>query len=555
MARLVTTEQLAVLNAPDRTTHVRVKIEDPDGTMQDVTTYKGQNWLNECTVEHSTDYPISRATISLWRRVGPHSIAPLIEASPANRDAGQNYAPFVNPHRVITVEIASLHAMFPVTSSDWIELWRGTIDEVEWGGFRSQVTLHCRDILADLNDTIIEDVATYGDDGLLPNVSAVMQQILDDNETSLTLAVPEAITFGIYAYELGRVSVLDGLKALADLPGANLHMRWSDIGSEHQLTLWMPDRDATEAAWTVGPEDYYDVRTLNLNIAGIRNKIEVVYTDVDGNQQTEQASDESSIAFYGRRYMRIDASGTSLTTSGQAQSLATSLVSDLALPPAMQEIESAFWWPLELGDMVTYTANGEHYDSDQTWATFAYRHVLSPTQCRTIISARGQPSGGFARWHGRESLDATPAPIGGPSVLYLDVTDRSFSAVTSETVLDTYTMPAYTLLPGTAIRLVYVYNVSGTNGTKTARVRINGLGTSQVDLQQHLAADESTGTFDVVVVNTNGTMTTSSRTGFKAELSADYTQDLEIVLTGQLGSGLDTFEMTHAEVQFLGAAA
>lgn len=406
MARLISTEQLAVLNSPDRTTYVRVKIEDPDGTMQDVTSLNGANFLNECTIEHSTDYPVSSATIALWRRVGDQSLAPLIEESRANRDQYANYAPFLNPHRQVTVEIASLHAMFPVTSSDWIELWKGAIDEVQWGGFPSRVVIRCRDILADLNDTIIETTGTYGHDGTLPNIATVSQEILDDNETGLTLAVPEVVAFGIYEYELGNVSVLDGLKALADLPGANLHMRWSDIAAEHQLTLWMPDRDATAADWTIGPEDYYDVQRLDLSLAGIRNVVDVVYTDTNGTEQTEQASDGASIAFYGRRFMRIDARGTSITSSGQASSLATSLVSDLALPPAVQEIESAFWWPLELGDMVTYSANGEHYDSDQTWATFAYRHVLSPDKCRTFITARGQPSGGYARWHGVEQAAA-----------------------------------------------------------------------------------------------------------------------------------------------------
>ena len=428
MARLTTSEQDDALAALDRTTHVRVYVEDPDGTMQDVTDYKGENWLNECVIEATTDAPITRATISLWRRSGVYSIAPLIESSAANTDSAGGYAAFVNPHRNVRIEVATLLAGHPVASHQWVNLWAGIIDEVEWGGFASRVTLHCRDTLADLNDTIIEDVTEYGNDATTPDVEDVMQLILNAEAPSYTLATPVSPGFGVYAYELGRVSVLDALKALVDLFGWNLHSRWSDIADAHQLTLWEPNREATTADWTLGPDDYYDVRALNLNLAGIRNKIEVVYTDLDGDEQTVSVSDATSIAFYGTRFMRVDGRGTSIVTSTQASALASNLLVDLSTPDAVQEVESAFWWPLDLGDMVTYTANDEHYDTDQTWATFGYRHVLGPTQKRTFIQARGKPSGGYARWHKVEAT-ARDKVWAGPS---LEVTfDEEGHAVVS----------------------------------------------------------------------------------------------------------------------------
>lgn len=559
MARLVSAEQLLALQSLDRTTRTRVKIEDPDGTMQDVTNLNGKDFLNECVIEHSTDYPVSNATISLWRRVDDQSLAPLIEESRANRDQYDNYAPFLNPHRQVTVEVATLHAMHPVTSSDWIELWKGTIDEVQWGGFPSKVVVRCRDILADLNDTIIETEGTYGHDGTLPNIATVSQEILDDNETSMTLAVPEAITFGIYEYDLARVSVLDALKALADLPGANLHMRWSDIAAEHQLTLWMPDREATSADWTIGPDDYYDVSRLNLSIAGIRNVVDVVYTDANGTEQTEQAFDGSSIAFYGRRYMRIDARGTSLTTSGQASSLAVSLVSDLALPPAVQEIESAFWWPLELGDMVTYTANGEHYDTDQTWATFAYRHVLTSDRCRTFISARGQPSGGYARWHGREQLGSTSLVPTTAGLFFIDTTARTVTGAVTESVL---TVP----LQGGAISEtsdVKIRISAVPTGAAAGKQLIINLNQQNIGVLAWASGFNGRGTADIVV--SWGGSTSAQRTSFTStydglagiaalwETGADTSGPVTIELIAGPGFTGQTVTVDYVRVELAGA--
>lgn len=650
MARLTTSEQAAALAALDRRTHTRVYVEDPDGTMVDVTTYKGENWLTECVLEATTDAPIGRATIGLWRRSGVYSIAPLLETSPANRDAGDNYAPFVNPHRRVRIETATLLAGHPVASDQWVNLWEGVIDEIEWGGFASRVTLHCRDTLADLNDTIIEDVTEYGDDATTPAAEDVMQLILDAEAPAYTLATPVSPGFGLYAYELGRVSVLEALKAIVDLFGWNIHSRWSDIASAHQLTLWEPNRTATTADWTIGPDDYYDVRSLSLSLAGIRNKIEVVYTDLDGAEQTESVSDATSIGYYGTRFMRVDARGTSIVTDTQASALANNLLVDLSTPDAVQEIESAFWWPLELGDMVTYTANGEHYDTDQTWATFGYRHVLGPNQTRTFIQARGKPSGGYARWHDAEARsrenvwagpslevsfdeegDAVVSAAGDTRTvrIFVAVGDgvdpslptstvnngiiegqsgtvdtgvkvttgndahvraiaadergllsrmtavrfarrqgpfhaeagTSVTGTTSETTMESITVPANKMGSGGALRLTAHFSGSGIAGTKTLRLKFGGTTLSTVVI---LAAASQAARCSLVILNNASTSSqialnewdvvtaSGSRTFGSATSAIDTTADAALTITCQLADGADQMNLVLSVAEFLG---
>lgn len=406
----------AGLAATNRRTFVRVKVEDADGVMQDVGDLSNEDLFDDLTIEASTDQLISRATLSLWRAVGEKSLAPLMEGSTLNRDSGGFYAPVLNPNRSITVEVATLEQGETLVSTDWALIFDGLVDELDWAG--PQVKLHARDRVAELNDTMISTVTTYGDDGGSKNIDDVMQDILDDvfGVDAWPLAVIGTPILPIAEYELGNVSVLDALKALADLIGWNIHYRWNRAEQEFRLTFWEPDRANVEPFWTFGPDDYYDVSKIALGVEGIRNVAEVVYTDVNGDEQTVDDDRPTSVALYGERFIRVDARGTSIVTATQANNLLAAVLDDLQNPKVNQVIEAALFWPIDLGDVHTYEANGVHYDTDQTWACFAYVHEISPDRVRTTISAAGRPSGGFARWLRGEKV-APPARAGTPSVL------------------------------------------------------------------------------------------------------------------------------------------
>lgn len=405
MARTTTTAQDTALAATDRRTYVRVKVEDPDGSLVDVGDLSSTDFFDQAIIEASSDAPISRGTFSFWRAAGALSLSPLMEGSTLNRDSGSSYAPLINPGRQITVEVATLLPSATLTSGDWVLIWDGLIDDLDWGAER--ITVHARDRMAQLNDTIIESVSTYGADNGSEDITEVMQEILDDTFGAsvwplTTIGTP---AFAIMEYELGNVSVLDALKALADLIGWNLHYRWDESESEFRLTLYEPDRSSTAPTYTFNPDDYYTISNAALGVQGIRNKGEVVYTDTSGDYQSVTDTRSTSVGIYGTRFIRLDAQGTSILTATQANNLLAALLDDLEDPKAVQTLEAAFHWPIELGDIHTYAANGVHYDTAQNWACFAYTHTIAPDRMRTMIQAAGKPSGGFRRWHQKARPD------------------------------------------------------------------------------------------------------------------------------------------------------
>lgn len=395
--RTISTAQQAALDLDDRTTHVRVKIEDPDGTMVDITDHYDQDFFDQITIQADLDNPISVATIVLFRKSGPYSISPLDEDSVINLDSSGSYAPFLNPNRDVTVEVCTVPQGAPADT--WVLIWEGIIDEVDWGGRGSKVVLRCRDPMARLNDTFIESVSSYGNDSGTKDIEDVMQDILtaEISSPSITL-VFSATSFVVYAYDLGNVSVLDALLALRDLIGWNLTWKWDSSGGDLALVLWEPDRTNTTAAYTFGEDDYFVLPKVALDQEGIRNKGEVVYLTTAG---TVASATDTRTSLYSTRFIRIDARGTSVVTATQASDLLSNVLDDLEEPSVQQEVEMPFFWPVELGDLYAFSGN-DHYSTEQKWGVFGYRHILNGQTKRTVLAVSGKPSGGYDRWHERE---------------------------------------------------------------------------------------------------------------------------------------------------------
>src|SRR5690606_37058923 len=273
----------------------------------------------------------------------------------------------------------------------------------------------------------------------------VMQAILDDNATELgeniTLYVEGTPSFGVYEYELGNVSVLEALRALADLFGWSIRYKWNDSAQDFVLTLYEPARTNTVPVWTFGPDDYYRVNNISLSRANVRNAGEVVYTDLSGAQQTVSDTRPASISEFGRRFIRLDERGGGIRTSTQANTYLDAVLDDTATPSVVQSVEGAFFWPAELGDLYTWEANGVHYDKDQDYATFGITHVLNATTCRTVFEVTGQPKGGYKRWLAREAI----------------VTDPDYSLLELEPGQTTATTQAFDGKCGVDVTHVWVY--------------------------------------------------------------------------------------------------
>lgn len=426
MARTPTTAQAAALAALDRQSHLYVEVEGPDGHFVDITDFLDEDWLDAVTIDASVEEPVGAATVRLRRDVADFdgsllSLAPLMEGSRANVDSLGAYAPAVDASRRINVYVDVTE---PGGTPDWQWLFEGRIDDPEWGGRASRMVLEARDPMGRLNDTIIETIAYYGGGSPLAAIEDVMQAILNDNFGSgeFPLTVIGDPDFGVAdpngnPYPLGNVSVLEALVALRDLQGWNLHWRWLDSPAEFGLTYYEPTRDAALLSGyvpdhTLGPDDYFDVSELKLITAGIRNAGEVIYTDSSGADQTVSEERSSSIALYGRRFIRLDERGGQITTQAQAEALLTAILDDLEGAALAQTVECAFLWNVELGDTVRFSANGVHYDTDQDLAVIGYRHELSGDRRRTTLRVAGKPSGGYARWHRLASRPSPPDVTG-----------------------------------------------------------------------------------------------------------------------------------------------
>ena len=173
----------------------------------------------------------------------------------------------------------------------------------------------------------------------------------------------------------------------------------------------------TTPNYTFGPSQYFDITELALDRSRVRNVIEVVVGVLQSDRTTITDSDSASITQFGRRFAGIAEDGSSqVDTVTEGLRMAQGILSDLKDPEATHAISAQYFWPVELGDVHTYSANGYHYDSDQTLAVVSYRHTVSGTIGRTVILTRGKPSGGVDRWLGMEGRPGV-AP---PSDLFVD---------------------------------------------------------------------------------------------------------------------------------------
>lgn len=427
--RTLTTTQRQTLAGTQYRVSARVWVEDSAGTLRNLSTLGGLDWVDEIQWDEDIDQPVSQVTVRLWRETDTQSLAPLVEASPLNRANGA-YTPLLEAGRELVVEVATTPVGAEAMAADWERVFHGEIDEVDWGGSASKVSLVARDLGGRLLDRFIEAEQKYGTaEGVA--VETVMQKILDDTlgagavvlySPGGTPAAPfradESPGWKIKEFKQEKEPLLEGLRKLAQQVGWDVRYRWNEGSGAFRLTFFEPGRANTAADWTFGPSSYLDVASLRTTRAGVRNVVRVVYTDTaDGKRKTVERTHAASISRYGRRFMELEEESSSLIdTAEEAGRLADSALSDLADPKAEQEIELHFFWPAELGDLYRFTANGVHYDTDQELATVGVRHQLTRDQQRTTIRVRGRVAGAYREWLRREIRVAGEAelPPGSP---------------------------------------------------------------------------------------------------------------------------------------------
>ncbi|MBA3853328.1 MAG: hypothetical protein C0503_02875 [Gemmatimonas sp.] len=478
--RPATVSQLAALAAREQAHFVKVEVRDSDGEWRDLSALSGlKDWLLSVSIEcERLDQPVSQATVSL-RRDGPlgDTLAPLMEASPHNRNLADAYAPLLDygaPIRigVIVVQRDESEGFAPgllrllteageliltedefglVTESiPFVPVFEGRIDRVTWQG--DPIQIFCSDLGAWLMDTQIEAIDEYGDEEGVP-VEEVMQDILNAWPSVLggvLLHVPVSPGWLVRRFEQDRVKVLEAIRALALQIGWDVRYRYADDGV-FRLTLYEPDRTADTPVFTIGADRYYDVRQLEVKLDDIRNVVAVKYITPEGVSGVQVATDAASVARVGRRYMEIqEAAASNIDSAAEALALAEAAVHDLSVPPVDKEVEIDLCWPLQKDDVVGFSPNGVHYDEAQQYAVVGLRHELSNATGRTTVQLRGAVAGAYREWLTRAAnrvrptifleaaltlapTEATLTFVGGPNVR-VRLNNGAWESVTSPEV-------------------------------------------------------------------------------------------------------------------------
>lgn len=398
--RTLTSALQALFQGAHRAHHVRVEVENGDGTLVDVTS-RLVGWSYGQQVDDLHD----PGSFRFSRGEGTDSLAPLYQASEWNRlDDGETYSPLLQLGR--TLVFSAMTTALGEAPASYVEVYRGRIRRVN--DKSSPIQVDCWDSLADtLHKKQIREPISYGDEGGDATLEEVIQGVLDDNGTGVTLWAPTPSDAGVLPYEQKRESVLQAVRTLAETIGWTTRSRWDEASGAFRWALYEPDRTASTPVWSFGPDRYVATPESDRAVDDVRNVIEVEYTDAEtGARGTVEASDPVSIAEYDEVVMRLAFDDTDpINSEEKAEHVAAAALADLAEPYYTYGIELPYFWPAELGDLYEFTANGTVFTDSQTLAVVSVQHSGDGAgKARTTLLCRGKPAGARKAWIER-SLD------------------------------------------------------------------------------------------------------------------------------------------------------
>lgn len=409
MARNCSGGERAIIAGAGVNHHLFVYVKNADGVFQDCSALGtlGLDLADGASWGEQLDTPVSGGTLTIRRDTSEDTAAPTMGASSINRTALGAYSPLFEKGRAILVKTATTAQGVVPSESDKKTMFVGRIDGIHWQD--NPMTVDISDIGAWLADAQLIEPKQYASDttevGGGPKLGEVIQAMLadaipDDGE-AVTLYEPAIAPFQPYSKDLQEPgSALAAMRGWAQEIGWDLRYRF-DSADAYRFTLFEPPRSKGSPDWVIGPDEYTKVMNLTANIADIRNMIIVQYKDTDGKLQTVTAKNDASIAKYGgpSKIPRVwQFPSSTIRNATDALALANSVLSDLSEADADQEIEMPYFWPLQVGDLCLFRANGDHYDTDQSLAVVSYQHSLTEGEGRTTIQARGKVAGAYRAW-------------------------------------------------------------------------------------------------------------------------------------------------------------
>lgn len=428
--RTLTAAESAALDAAVRQNGIKVEIQNGDGTWIDYS-----DRLIGGGFSRSENQSITSVAIELRRDKSPvtaNSLAPFMEGSTLNRlDDGVTYSPAIDGGRGLRISIATVAAGTTPAPADHHLVFRGITDEADSG--KNPLTVEAHDLGSHLKERFIEQETTYEQAAMEDMIQSIFSDwtggitLYSINGTAATPFDPaDAPGYTVNETTFDGISVWNAAERIAQLNGWTMRFRWNESVGDFVATLMEPDRDREtdpaapgfSADWTHRPSRYYVVPRLATGKRGVRNAIGGHYHDEDGvKHEVATITDSFSISKYDRQFFGLrEGTDSPINTLPEFQTMQGKALTDLKDPAIDQEIELPLFWPVEIGDLYLFKANGVHYDTDQAWTVAGYRHNL--TRERTIITVRGKASGGYRNWLERPTRPGEEPPVGATNPAY-----------------------------------------------------------------------------------------------------------------------------------------
>lgn len=400
----ITPLRLARVTSQRYPIRAKVLLENGAGVMVnygDFSDLAGVCWFLGARWSLNIDKPVSDGTLELAREVGDLSLAPLIQASLLNRDAGGEYSPAIWAGRRLEIWTSHDEGGDP-GDWEWTLDFVGKTDNVAWPDYAVQVNF--RDLGAWLVDTQIRDEITYepleGEEETGMPVISLIQRIINDwpykPGVVVELMVEDEPNWWISTHtQKEEVNVFEAIRSIAAQCGGDVRY---DID---RLIFWMPRRDEDEADITLGPTQYVEVTNIKGDDAGVRNRIRLktYYNDLGELQPPIEVVDPISIEEYGDRYLRLSEAATTLIrTVDTANRFLGAIASDVGQPELSHGIKLRYFKYARLGDLYEYLPNADHYDQSQLAANQGIGHELTGGGGWTTIDGAPKARGAYTLW-------------------------------------------------------------------------------------------------------------------------------------------------------------
>jgi hypothetical protein len=402
--RSITGPELAIIQGAHFEVHARLSLRDDSAGEVDFTDIASMSAtggdLLKATVSGTIDAPLLTAEFAVHRGRGTDQLAPLLASSSVNA-LGPRLRPFVT----VKLETACVAPGTTPVSGDWKEVFFGLVDDVDSASDPDAILLSCRDFWAIALDMWNMENHTFGLPGGQPLADAVLDVLQAESRfPGVAIEVVGTPTFQLKTYPTDPGSKLELMRILVQQSGWDLRGRYNSSG-EWALTLYEPDRALTVGSLvTFTPSQYLAIPRAVQSLADVRNYWEVAYYDTaTSTVEIKTAENGTSITLYGFRPARIaEDAQQGIDTGTEAQAYADAILADTSEPPLDLELQTLYFWPVELNDVHTYEANDTVFDANQVLAVLAYQHTLEGGHGTTTFTTRGAPATQYRRWIAQE---------------------------------------------------------------------------------------------------------------------------------------------------------